>query len=169
MGHLCAGPRSALSLSVEGGRTDLEADPDRFDRVPGAHERMQDRQFIRVPTTLPARCVFVEKKDEEIPEPFKATTMDISAGGIGMGVCLPGQETGPDRTIVRGTYLSVTFELPGLMRFDQTEVRVINVIEDRWERPILLCMFLDITEEMREQIVRHNLAQLRVLLRKGLS
>ncbi|MCK5328170.1 MAG: hypothetical protein KAR36_06160, partial [Candidatus Latescibacteria bacterium] len=60
------------------------------------------------------------------------------------------------------------FDLPGLMRFDRTEVRVINVIENRWERPVLLCMFLDITEGMREQIVRYNLSQQRVLLRKGL-
>ena len=131
-------------------------------------ERMQDREFVRVPTTLPARCVFVKKEDEGIPKSFKATIMDISAGGIRMGVNLPEQEARTDWTIKRGTYFSVTFDLPGLMRFDQTEVRVINVIEDRWERLILLCMFLDITEGMREQIVRYNLAQQRVLLRKGL-
>ena len=131
-------------------------------------ERMQDRQFVRVPTTLPARYVFAKMEDEKIPEPFKATIMDISASGIRMGVDLPEQETRPDRTIARETYLSVTFDLPGLMRFDQTEVRVINVIEDRWRHHILLCMFLDISEEMREHIVRYNLAQQRVLLRKGL-
>ena len=131
-------------------------------------ERTQDREFVRVPTTLPARCVFVKKKDEEIPAPFKASIIDISAGGIRMGIDLHAQEARTDWTIKRGTFLSVTFDLPGLMRFDQKEVRVINVIEDRWERLILLCMFLDITEGMREQIVRFNLAQQRVLLRKGL-
>ncbi|MCK5118734.1 MAG: flagellar brake domain-containing protein [Candidatus Latescibacteria bacterium] len=131
-------------------------------------ERTQDREFVRVPAMLPARCVFVKKKDEEIPDPFKASIVDISAGGIRMEIDRPLRETRTDWTIAGGTYLSVTFDLPGLMRFDQTEVRVINVIENRWERPVLLCMFLDITEGMREQIVRYNLSQQRVLLRKGL-
>jgi c-di-GMP-binding flagellar brake protein YcgR len=142
--------------------------PTVFIARPKKIERTQDREFVRVPAMLPARCVFVKKKDEEIPDPFEATIVDISAGGIRMGIDLLLQDARTDWTIRRGTFLSVTFDLPGLMRFDQTEVRVINVIEDRWERLILLCMFLDITEGMREQIVRYNLAQQRVLLRKGL-
>jgi len=127
---------------------------------PGEIERIQDRKFVRVPTALPVWCAFVNRGDRnETPEPFDATIVDISAGGIRVGT---------DRVLKRGTYLSMTFDLPGLMRFDRTEVRVIDAMEERKGRYFLLCMFLNITEGMREQIVRYNLAQQRTLLRKGL-
>lgn len=127
---------------------------------PGEIERMQDREFVRVPAALPVRCAFVNREGRnETPEPFDATIVDISAGGIRVGT---------DRALKRGTYLSVIFDLPGLMHFDRTDVRVIDVMEEREGRYFLLCMFLNITEGMREQIVRYNLAQQRTLLRKGL-
>lgn len=129
-------------------------------------ERVQHREYVRVPVSLPVRLRVMEEDDEgpgdsAVEEAWVEGIMrDLSGGGCQVAVPLalaPRQE------------VEVEFRLPSRAFVLPAEVQRVDVSPDDHRLRIVGLAFTDIREPTREEIIRFTFQRQIELRKKGLA
>ncbi|MGI5836268.1 MAG: flagellar brake protein [Chloroflexota bacterium] len=115
-------------------------------RIESEVQRVQRRWNVRLSVLIDPEEALLIDGDEE--KPFKATILDLSAGGVLLHTSEP---------IATGAKLRLSFPLPGLSRTIRANAEVVRQIRldaDGWQYLRLGARFLDLGKDQEDAIIR---------------
>lgn len=115
-------------------------------RIEGEIQRVQRRWNVRLSVLIdPEESTLIDGDQEK---PFKATILDLSAGGVLLHTREP---------VSTGATISLTFTLPGLSTTIQTKAKVVRLMQldsEGWKYLRLGAKFLDLGKDQEDAIIR---------------
>ena len=115
-------------------------------RIEGEVQRVQRRWNVRLSALIdPEEAVLIEGDEEK---PFKATILDLSAGGVLLHTREP---------VAVGARLRLAFTLPGISKTIRARAEVVRLIQldsEGWKYLRLGAKFLDLGKEQEDAIIR---------------
>lgn len=115
-------------------------------RIEGEVQRVQRRWNVRLSVLIDPEETMLIDGDEE--KPFKATILDLSAGGVLLHTREP---------VSIGATMRLTFTLPGLSRTIQARAEVVRLMQldsEGWKYLRMGARFLDLGKDQEDAIIR---------------
>lgn len=124
---------------------------------PYKKQKVQRRNFVRVPANLPLEYRKVNEQGEEIF--YEAFIRDLSGGGL---------QFQTKKRLIKGDVLQIKLGLPEDLIICKAAVTwVYTDIRDKQERYFVGIKFMEINEKLRERVIRYVFQRQRELIQKG--